>query len=258
MHYEYSLGQPNFTVGNIDVVNVVRGKNYRHSYRSGRLKHGFVYLVKGAMTDDFSDGSIGEISLSPGELLFIPKGSEYVGIYNEDETEIRIVQFELLSGTLPAYLSKPRKIPLPHVKESMSAFFPPHETASNRHPFYYLSCLYHLLWQIDNLYADLPHEYKRLKNALRELSEGYGENRPVGYYAALCGMSEVNFRRLFRNYTGSSPVEYRNDLRLNSARAKLQSGEYNVTEAAESCGFANLSFFIRLYKKKFGYTPKQE
>jgi len=68
----------------------------------------------------------------------------------------------------------------------------------------------------------------------------------------------VNFRRLFRGYTGSSPIEYRNDLRLSSARAKLQSGEYNVTEAAESCGFSNLSFFIRLYKKKFGYTPKQE
>ena len=45
---------------------------------------------------------------------------------------------------------------------------------------------------------------------------------------------------------------------LNSARSKLQSGEYNVSEAASLCGFTNLSFFIRLYKKKFGHTPKQE
>ena len=258
MHYEFNLGQPTFTVGNIDIVTVTRGKNYRHSYRNGRLKHGFVYMERGSMTDDFSDASIGAITLTRGEFLFVPKGSEYVGIYNEDDTEIKIVQFELLSGALPAYLSKPRKIPLPHVKESIHAFFSPHETAANRHPFYYLSCLYQLLWQIDVLHADLPHEYKRLGSALSELSERYGENRPVKYYADLCGMSEVNFRRLFRNYTGRSPIEYRNDLRLNSARAKLQSGEYNVTEAAESCGFANLSFFIRLYKKKFGYTPKQE
>jgi len=71
-------------------------------------------------------------------------------------------------------------------------------------------------------------------------------------------MSEVNFRRLFREYTGMSPIDYRNDLRLKNARAMLASGEYNVTEAAEASGFSNLPFFIRLYKKKFGHTPKKE
>jgi AraC-like DNA-binding protein len=38
----------------------------------------------------------------------------------------------------------------------------------------------------------------------------------------------------------------------------LQSGEYNVSEAAFESGFTNLSFFIRLYKKKYGHTPKQD
>ena len=71
-------------------------------------------------------------------------------------------------------------------------------------------------------------------------------------------MSEVNFRRLFKEYTGKSPVEYRNDIRLKNAKIKLQSGEYNVSEAAYESGFSNLSFFIRLYKKKYGHTPKKE
>ena len=90
------------------------------------------------------------------------------------------------------------------------------------------------------------------------MSENWHENRTVSYYAELCNMSEMNFRRLFREYTGMSPIEYRNDIRLTNARNKLQSGEYNVSEAAEICGFSNLSFFIRLYKKKYGYTPKKE
>ena len=55
-----------------------------------------------------------------------------------------------------------------------------------------------------------------------------------------------------------SPIAYRNDVRLNHARLNLQSGEYNVSEAAEASGFSNLSFFIRLYKAKYGYTPKKE
>ena len=71
-------------------------------------------------------------------------------------------------------------------------------------------------------------------------------------------MSEVNFRRLFKEYTGMSPIDYRNDLRLKNAKNMLQSGEYNVTEAATASGFSNLSFFIRLYKKKYGHTPKKE
>lgn len=48
------------------------------------------------------------------------------------------------------------------------------------------------------------------------------------------------------------------DLRLSRAQAILQSKELNVAETAEACGFSNLSFFIRLYKKHFGHTPKKE
>ena len=55
-----------------------------------------------------------------------------------------------------------------------------------------------------------------------------------------------------------SPIEYRNDIRLTNAKNKLQSGEYNVSEVSESVGFSNLSFFSKLYKRKYGYTPKDE
>ena len=90
------------------------------------------------------------------------------------------------------------------------------------------------------------------------ISTNYAANRPISEYAALCGMSEVNFRRLFHKHTGKSPIQHRNNIRLENAKIMLQSGQYNVSEAAEACGFSNLSFFIRLYKKKYGYTPKKE
>lgn len=51
---------------------------------------------------------------------------------------------------------------------------------------------------------------------------------------------------------------FSNSIRLTNARNKLQSGEYNVSEAAYESGFSNLSFFIRLYKKKYGHTPKNK
>jgi len=114
------------------------------------------------------------------------------------------------------------------------------------------------MWRIDESCSRTPAKYRRLRPALNSLNTDSARSAKISEYADMCGMSEVNFRRLFREYTGMSPVEYRNNVRLKRAHAKLQSGEYTVSEAAESTGFPNTSFFIKLYKQKFGHTPKNE
>ena len=258
MRHEYHLQPPSFTVENIDILTIAREKNYKHSYRNGRLKHGFIYTVKGEMLDAFVSDPTEELRVGEGELIFIPKGCAYAGTYLGEGTQIRIIQFDLAQGELPSYLSKPVKLRLPNAGELIDAFFRSVKDGSIDHPFYMLSCFYELLWQIDESYSKIPTKYKKLQTAIREISEHCERNVPISYYAELCGMSEVNFRRLFREYTQTSPIEYRNEIRLKNAKIKLQSGEYNVSEAAEASGFSNLSFFIRLYKKKYGYTPKKE
>ncbi len=255
MKYKYHLQETNFTVKHIDIQIVSRPKGHRHSFREGRAKHGFVYTVSGRMRDEFPEKSI---VVSAGEMIFLPKGSTYTGEYLEDGTSIKVVQFDLESGTLPDYLSAPTKIELPNAGELIEAFFTSTKSRAVLHPFYYLSKLYELLWKVDESRSRIPTKYKSLKPALAELNERWDENKPSSYYAELCSMSEVNFRRLFREYVGMSPINYRNDLRLKNAKTMLASGEYNVSEAAYDSGFSNLSFFIRLYKKKYGYTPKKE
>ena len=210
------------------------------------------------MLDSFQGCSVSEICAVKGDLIFVPKGSIYTGMYLEDDTNIKIVQFDLISGELPQYLSSPVKIDLPQASEMIEAFFEPVENHISQHPFYYLSCLYGLLWKIDESYAKIPKKYKKLQPALSKMSECWRENHKVSHYAELCDMSEPNFRKLFREYMGMSPIDYRNDIRLRHAKSRLQSGEYNVSEAAFESGFTNLSFFIRLYKEKYGYTPKKE
>ena len=254
MRYEYNLQQPNFVVGNVDILNVSRSEGYKHAYRSGRTKHGFIYTVQGVMQDDFLDDSLGSVRVNAGQMIFIPKGCAYFGTYLEENTEIKIIQFDLISGVLPEYLTKPSVVKLPNAGEVIEAFFKP----VKHHVFYHLSCLYSLLWQVDDYFGKMPVKYRKLQPALAQIHQHSKENAKISAYADSCGMSEVNFRRLFREYTGKSPIEYRNDLRLENARIKLRSGEYNVSEAAESSGFSNLSFFIRLYRKKYGYTPKKE
>ncbi|MBQ9796337.1 MAG: helix-turn-helix transcriptional regulator [Clostridia bacterium] len=258
MRFQYISEQPRFTVRDIDVVDVARDKNFSHSYRTGRIKHGFIYTVQGQICYSFVSGEEKKIYAKTGELVFVPKNCAYTGTYLEDGTELKIVQFELADGTLPEYLLQPKRIELPDAANLIERFFLLNKNGLEAHPFYYLSGLYELLWKIDGAYSSIPKRYKKLRAALGEMSERYYEDRPISYYAALCGMSEVNFRRLFRDYTGKTPVEYRNDIRLENAAVLLGSGEYTVSEAAESCGFSNLSFFTRLYKRRYGHTPKDE
>ena len=258
MRHEYKLQEPHFSVENIDILNVVRQKGFRHFYKNGRTKHGFVYTVQGSVRYTFTNSDDNDVIVKAGELVFIPKNTIYYSTYLEEGSETKIVQFDLKTGSLPTYLSFPHKLAFPEAGEQINSFFKPIKNHVFGHPFYYRSKFYELLWKIDESFSKIPTKYKRLQAAISEISENYNKNEKVSYYAELCDMSEVGFRRLFHDYTGQSPIEYRNDIRLANAKIKLQSGEFNVSEVAEESGFSNLSFFIRLYKKKFGYTPKKE
>lgn len=258
MRYEYGVQRPNFSIEDIRVITVIRGKDFTNHYRDGRTNHGFIYVVRGAIRCDFAESTPKSIRLNAGQLLFVPKGTVYTTTYLAEDTEIKLIQFMVSSGALPGYMEKPLKPELPNAGALINAFWKPLHSYAFGHPFYTLSCFYELMWQLELGQTNIPTKYKKLHPALTELSANYTENYPIAHYAALCGISEPTFRRLFQEYTGHAPVDYRNDLRLQNARIKLQSGEYNVSEAAESSGFSNLSFFIRLYKKKYGHTPKKE
>ena len=61
--------------------------------------------------------------------------------------------------------------------------------------------------------------------------------------------------RFFKNTMGVSFVTYLNDFRLNIAARLLSTSDENILSIAENCGFFNLSYFNRSFKKKFGVTP---
>lgn len=52
-------------------------------------------------------------------------------------------------------------------------------------------------------------------------------------------------------------TEYLNEQRLNAAADALRSGSDTVLAIAEQCGFENLSYFNRLFKKRYGMTPRE-
>jgi len=116
------------------------------------------------------------------------------------------------------------------------------------------SKIYELLYIAEKENGNIPQKYSKIIPAVNEIRQKYYENHKIAHYAGMCHMSESNFRKLFGEYTGKSPIEYRNLLRISQACKMIDSGEYTVTEAAYHTGFNNMSFFYDVYNKYGKYV----
>ncbi len=95
----------------------------------------------------------------------------------------------------------------------------------------------------------------RLRRAKAYIDGHFAEPVTVEMLAALCHMSDTHFRREWQRAYGETVMAYRDRVCLTAARAFLLDGYLSVTETAEKCGFADVSYFVRFFKKKTGITP---
>lgn len=88
----------------------------------------------------------------------------------------------------------------------------------------------------------------------------YNYYRPIAVteLCALVGVERSYLCRLFQKHTGKSPQRYILDYKLDMARVLLQERKLSVAQAARSVGYEDQSAFSKLYKKRFGSSPKQE
>ena len=70
-------------------------------------------------------------------------------------------------------------------------------------------------------------------------------------------MNEKYLCRFFKDYTSRTPIDYINNLRIEAACHELTSGDMTITEAAIECGFNDISYFSKMFKKYKGITPRE-
>lgn len=105
--------------------------------------------------------------------------------------------------------------------------------------------------------AILTEHAKKLKEVLSYIDAHYMEELTISELAGNCFFSEYYFMRFFKKYMGMSCVQYIKNVRLERAADQFENGETNTLEVALACGFSNLSYFHREFKKKYGMTPKR-
>ncbi len=91
--------------------------------------------------------------------------------------------------------------------------------------------------------------------ATQYFNDNYHTDICIEKYAASRGMSVSWFIRNFKQYTGSTPMQYLVSIRITNAQLLLETTSYTISEISHIVGYDNPLYFSRLFHKQKGIPP---
>lgn len=82
-------------------------------------------------------------------------------------------------------------------------------------------------------------------------------NLKISEAAEIFGMSGRNFSRRFRLATGTTPLQYLQDQRVQEAKDLLKQSNLSISEVSFRVGYIDVSYFIKQFKFRSGVSPTQ-
>jgi len=120
-----------------------------------------------------------------------------------------------------------------------------------------------ILWELQGQIIRLasakkaPLKKEALVHKALEIIRRHEGPLSVSEVATRLYISRDYLRHLFREYAGQSPIRYILESKLDKAQALLRDPNLRIGEVAERCGFENVFYFCRLFRKVTGRTPSQ-
>lgn len=119
---------------------------------------------------------------------------------------------------------------------------------------------FHLALEHDIFVESQEHEpalNSIVHQALTVIRQNYTQPLSISELAASCHVTHSYFCRLFKSFVGKSPKEYLLDYRIAAASSLLAQTEDSVSAIAYACGFDDLNYFARCFKKRNGLSPTE-
>lgn len=98
---------------------------------------------------------------------------------------------------------------------------------------------------------------QQIKKTIEFIELNYQRPITLEDLARTANLSPKYFCRHFRNITARTPIDYLNYYRIEKACYLLEQGHQTVTEVALECGFNDIGYFFRAFKKYKGSSPKK-
>ena len=97
----------------------------------------------------------------------------------------------------------------------------------------------------------------RYKRVVSYIEEHYREKVSLEELAGAAQCNAQYLCHVFKEIAGVPPVRYLIDYRVERAKELLQKSTQTVLEISLDCGFENVSYFIRQFKRETGMTPRE-
>lgn len=213
--------------------------------------------------------------LQAGEAVFIPDGVIHGGTPHDCVYECLVFDFSRFLQENAVGPAAQREA-LGAAMQQSHFFVQPHPacplistlfTAMEKEERGYEFATLGLLWQLMGLLVQqtgrltdaAPTRDKlteQMKQVLRRIRRDYAEPLTLNELAAEAGMAPKYFCRVFRQITGRTPIDYLNYYRVECAGERLCVTDESITDVAFSCGFNDLSYFARTFRKYKGLSAQ--
>lgn len=98
----------------------------------------------------------------------------------------------------------------------------------------------------------------QISKAVAWLKQNFSLSLNMNELADKAHMSASSFRQHFRAITGTSPLQYQKQLRLQEARELMLNQDVDASRASALVGYESASQFSREYSRMYGLPPQQD
>ena len=102
-----------------------------------------------------------------------------------------------------------------------------------------------------------PDRREAVRRSIARIERDYREPFTVESLAASAGIGRWTYTNLFKEATGTLPLDYLNGIRIAQAKRLLLATEDRLGEIAQRVGFSSEYYFSRRFKREAGLSPGQ-
>lgn len=122
---------------------------------------------------------------------------------------------------------------------------------------FFSSLISEYLKEIPSAGPSHPYPYSvYVKHAMEYISFNYGHKIKISELADYIGVNRSYLTSSFKKAVGCSPQEFLVNLRMDKARALLKETGMQINAIASSVGYPDQLAFSRIFKQRFGMSPK--
>ena len=228
---------------------------------AGKINSSFGYVEKGSVVLHSLRNTI---TVPEGSLFYVPNGVRYQSVWT-GSPEIKQYCFHIIQKnydlTTDAYhpLQVVKELSTPETGALFKQIYQLFATEDRIQQLKGLSLYYQFYAQVlPLLKEEAPVQYSAgVRAAVHYIEEMYRENFTMEALAEACFVSASTLYHQFKKELRITPVQFRNEIRIEKAASELRNTDLPISEIAQRNGFNSSTYFFEVFKKHSGLTPAE-